>query len=126
LTAAYIDTSCVVAAAFGEPAGARIVARLSRFERVLSSPLLEAELWSALTREGRQVTDAYSAAIEFIVVDRPLSVEIRRVLDAGYVRGADCWHLATALYLAPMPGELTFLTLDDRQRRVAKALGFPT
>jgi hypothetical protein len=41
-------------------------------------------------------------------------------------RGADCWHLATALYLSPDPSALTFLTLDLAQRHVAKALGFQT
>lgn len=126
MSAAYVDTSCIVAAAFGETSAARVVARLSRFDRVLSSPLLEAELWSALVREGREISDAFSSAIEFVVVDRPLSAEIRRVLDAGYLRGADCWHLATALYVAPDPAALNFLTLDDLQRRVAKTLGFKT
>ena len=57
---------------------------------------------------------------------RPLSVEIERVLDAGYVRGAHCFHLASALYLSPQPSATTFLTLDTRQRAVAKALGFKT
>ncbi len=126
MSAAYVDTSCIVAAAFGETSAAKVVARLSRFDRVLSSPLLEAELWSALAREGREISDAFSSAIEFVVVDRPLSAEIRRVLDAGYLRGADCWHLATALYVALDPTELTFLTLDDVQRKVAKTLGFKT
>ncbi|MGH7695896.1 MAG: type II toxin-antitoxin system VapC family toxin [Gemmatimonadaceae bacterium] len=124
MTAAYVDTSCIVAAAFGESSAARVTARLARFDRVLSSPLLEAELWSALVREGREFSDEFSSAIEFVVVDRPLSAEIRRVLDAGYVRGADCWHLATALYLAPNPSQLTFVTLDDNQRKVARTLGF--
>ena len=64
--------------------------------------------------------------LEFVIPTRSLGAEIIRVLDAGYVRGADCWHLATALYLAPDPGELTFVTLDVRQREVAKALGFAT
>ncbi|MGQ0639384.1 MAG: PIN domain-containing protein [Gemmatimonadaceae bacterium] len=126
MTAAYVDTSCIVAAAFGESAATRVVGRLSRFDRVLSSPLLEAELWSALVREGRDITDAYSSAIELVVVERPLSAEVRRVLEAGYVRAADCWHLATALYLAPDPTDLTFLTLDDAQRKLAKTLGFRT
>ena len=126
MTAAYVDTSCIVAAAFGEAAASRVVARLSRFDRVLSSPLLEAELWSALVREGREITDAFFAGIEFVVVDRPLSAEIVRVLEAGYLRGADCWHLATALYLAPDPTELTFVTLDSAQRKIAKTLGFRT
>lgn len=126
MSAAYVDTSCIVAAAFGETSAARVVARLSRFDRVLSSPLLEAELWSALAREGREINNALSSAIEFVVVDRPLSAEIRRVLDAGYLRGAECWHLATALYVAPDPAELTFLTLDEVQRKVAKTLRFKT
>ena len=47
------------------------------------------------------------------------------VLGAGYVCGADCWHLATALYLAgDRPGELSFVTLDHQQRAVAAELGF--
>jgi hypothetical protein len=46
------------------------------------------------------------------------------VLTAGDVRGADCWHLANALLVAPTPGDVAFLTYDVRQRAVAKALGF--
>jgi hypothetical protein len=46
------------------------------------------------------------------------------VLGAGYIRGADCWHLATALYLASEPPTLSFLTLDDRQKSIANTLGF--
>lgn len=48
------------------------------------------------------------------------------MLEQGYVRGADCWHLATALHLAGEPGRVVFLTLDRRQRDVALRLGFPT
>ena len=56
--------------------------------------------------------------------DRPLHTEIAKVLAAGYLRGADCWHLATALYLSVDPSQLAFTTADDRQRTVARALGF--
>jgi hypothetical protein len=52
--------------------------------------------------------------------------EISRVLDAGYVRGADCWHLAAALYLAEDPAHLSFPALNERQGAVAAALGFRT
>lgn len=121
-----MDTSCIVAAAFGEKEAAAIVRTLMRFDRVLSSPLLEAELFSALAREGREITDAWSASIDYVIVNRPLSSELARVLEAGYLRGADCWHLATALYLAPDPSRLTFVTLDAGQRKVAKTLGFAT
>ncbi len=78
----------------------------------------------ALRCEQCEITDAFHADLSLIAPDRALSDEIARVLEAGYVRGADCWHLATALYLSPNPSALTFLTLDLAQRHVAKALGF--
>lgn len=124
MTTAYVDSSCIVATAFGEKDAVPIARRLSRFDRVLSSPLLEAELFSALLREDREITTAWSSAIEYVIVDRPLTDEVSKVLSTGYVRGADCWHLATALYVTPDPSQLTFLTLDATQRKIAKALGF--
>lgn len=123
---AYVDTSCIVAAAFGEPTAAAVVKRLAKYDRVLSSPLLEAELLSALRREGGELNENYVSAIELVTVDRPLRAEVAKVLSVGYVRGADCWHLATALYLAPNPSELSFVTLDLPQKKVARALGFTT
>lgn len=124
MTTAYLDSSCVVAAAFGEPGARPMLTRRRSFALVVSSTLLEAEVFSALRREQRDLTDAFHAEVALIAPDRALSDEIARVLEAGYVRGADCWHLATALYVAPDPSELTFLTLDLAQRKVAKALGF--
>lgn len=124
MSTAYVDSSCVVAAAFGEPGARPMISRRRAFSLVISSTLLEAELFSALRREQCELTDAFHADIALVTPDRALSDEIARVLEAGYVRGADCWHLATALYVAPDPSELTFLTLDLAQRKVAKALGF--
>lgn len=46
-----------------------------------------------------------------------------RVLLAGQTRSADCWHLATALYLAGDPSLIAFLTLNQKQRAVAQQLG---
>jgi predicted nucleic acid-binding protein len=126
MSIAYVDTSCIVATAFGEQGARKIATRLARFDRVVSSPLLDAELYSALRREGRDITNEFSSSIEMVIVDRPLRNEIVRVLDSGYPRGADCWHLATALYIAPDPRTLTFLTLDEMQRKVARTLGFKT
>ncbi|MGI9078358.1 MAG: hypothetical protein ACR2G6_13680 [Gemmatimonadaceae bacterium] len=64
------------------------------------------------------------AGLSWVMPDRPLHAEIAKVLQAGYLHGADCWHLATALYLAQEPGTISFLTLDERQRSVARILGF--
>ena len=62
--------------------------------------------------------------MEWIHPNRPLTLEIDATLTVGYLRGADLWHLAVALFTFPDPTEITFLTLDIRQRAVASALGF--
>ena len=64
------------------------------------------------------------AGIDWILPDRPLTEELTSVLEAGYLRGADLWHLATALYISPQPGALSVATLDVRQASVAALLGF--
>jgi predicted nucleic acid-binding protein len=126
LSAAFVDTSVLIAMAFREPGFDAVAARLKGYDTAYACELLEAELRSACARE-KQVIDVRMLD-ELHVVDqtRSLRAEIVRVLAAGYVRGADCFHLAVALSLAPSPGELTFLTLDKRQREVAATLGFAT
>ena len=123
---AYVDTSCLVAVAFGERGSTALARRLAGFDELVSSNLLEAELRSAFVREARTPDQALLDLLSWIVPDRPLHAEIAAVLEAGYVRGADCWHLATALYLAANAGDITFLTLDERQAMVAQTLGFTT
>lgn len=124
---AYVDTSCIAALALDEPGATSLHRRLAKFEVLAASNLLEAELRATLHRE--RVDDiggarSVFATITWVTPDRPLRGEIATVLDAGCVRGADCWHLATALFFSPTPGDITFFTLDARQRDVAKALGF--
>lgn len=122
---AYVDTSWMVAIAFGEAGAARLAARLRRFDRLLSSNLLEAELRSALLREGvRDQTEGLLSWITWIYPNRPLSAEFSRITAVGYLKGADLWHLAHALFLAPQGKDLAFLTLDGRQKEVAARLGF--
>ncbi len=121
---AYVDTSWLVAIAFAERGGAARSRRLDEFEEIVSSNLLEAELRSAFARERVEMPADFLSTFSWVIPDRPLNAEITRVLGAGYVRGADCWHLATALYLADQPRAISFLTLDDRQKDVAGALGF--
>lgn len=122
---AYVDTSCAVAVALGEPATATVLEWLGGFDELVSSNLLEAELAATLQREGlwpRRVS--MLEQIRWILPRRTLSGEIARVLEAGCAKGADCWHIANALYASPTASELTFATLDDRQRSVAEKVGF--
>lgn len=124
MSAAYVDTSALVAVAFGERGAAALASRLGTFPRLLSSNLLEAEIRAACSRERVVVSERLLANLEWVLPDRPLGLEITAVLAAGYLRGADLWHVAAALYVAPAPGDLTFITRDRRQRTVAAALGF--
>ncbi len=122
---AYVDTSCLVAIAFGEPGAGKLAGRLRRFDRLFSSNLLEAELRSALAREG--VGDEVGSLLSWVTwiyPNRPLTGEFDRILAAGYLRGADLWHLATALFLAPGGKGLAFLTLDVQQKALAAHVGF--
>lgn len=123
---AYIDASGMVAVAFNEPRGPEFERRLSDFDSLLSSNFLEAEVRSAFANpeRGREYIPALLSGVQWIIPDRPLFREIEAALAAGYLRGGDLWHVATALYFFPSPGQVTFLTLDNRQRAVAAALGF--
>lgn len=101
-------------------------ARLQSYERLYAANLLEAELRAALQRERVAWQEGLVTSIGWVLPPRRLTDEIARVLDAGYLRGADLWHVACALYLADALPELEFLTLDAGQRGVAAAAGLNT
>jgi len=123
---AYIDTSCLIAIAFQEPGWEDVARRLESFGPLLASNLLEAELRATFAREACEASpDSLLAAISWIHPQRALTAEYERALSRGTIRGADLAHLACALYLAPEPADLAFLTLDVRQGTLAAALGFP-
>ena len=124
MRAAYVDSSCLVAVAFAEAGSARIVRSLESYDVLLSSNLLEAELRSAVRRENVAADPGdLISAISWVYPDRPLTSEITRVLETGYVRGADLRHLAVALFVDAQT-EIGFLTLDARQREISRQLGF--
>lgn len=80
---------------------------------------------SALARDGNELEPSdLLSRIEWVLPTRPLRPEIADALRAGYLRGADLWHIATALYAARTVLRLAFVTLDRRQGSVAATLGF--
>lgn len=123
MSVAYVDSSILVAIAFQEEGSEQLVDLLNSFERLACSNLGEAELRAACLRERLAYDQEILSDIEWVLPDRTLSEEITKVLTAGYSTGADVWHLASSLIYAPEPGEISFLTLDVRQRSVAVALG---
>jgi predicted nucleic acid-binding protein len=127
MSVAYVDTSCLVAIAFDESAAARTTTRLRGFDRLVSSNLLEAELRSALKREGAEGDPVRLLSwLTWIHPNRSLAGEFERIAALGYLKGADLWHVANALFIDPEAHDLTFITLDRRQEEVAARLGFST
>ncbi len=120
----YVDTSILLAVIFRERQGAAALRRLRAFDVLAAADLLHAELQATFHREKLDQEPTLPVPVSLIIPDRSLQDEIRRVLAAGSLRGADCWHLATALYLAPDPTEITFPTLNTHQAAVAHKLGF--
>jgi hypothetical protein len=115
-----------VALAFGERGARALRVRLESYERLYSANLLEAELRAAFVRERVAWQQELVAAIGWVLPARRLTEEIAHVLEAGYLRGADLWHVSCALHLRDALGELDFLTLDTSQREVAVAAGLST
>jgi predicted nucleic acid-binding protein len=126
LSVAYVDTSVLAAIVFGEPEGPAAAKRLRQSDNVVSSNLLEAELRSIAHREKVELDADLLRPIGWILPERPLTLELKRILRIGYARGSDLWHLACALYLFEAAKTGTFLTLDERQRDLAERLGFRT
>ncbi len=125
---AYVDTSATLAVALEEPAAPSVAERLSAFPRLLSSNLLEAEMRAAYHREGLVFDARIVSNIRWVHPVRSLGREMAKALGAGgYLKGADLWHIATALYINEnVAARMAFITLDDRQRVVAANLGFET
>lgn len=124
MSAAYVDTSAIISVAFVEAGADEIVRRLRGFRDLMSSNLLEAELRSVCAREGKPFPRDLVSGFSWVQPNRPLSAEMRTALRAGYLRGADLWHVACALHVARRPPDVSFITLDERQAEVAAALNF--
>jgi hypothetical protein len=126
---AYVDSSCLVAIVASEPGYLDVRARLSKFDKLFSSTLLEAEIRSVVLRKS--ITGGLGnvwAWLTWVVPKRRLTREINQVLGAGSPRGSDLWHLASAVFMRERIGEqvseLSFLTLDGGQAEIARSLGF--
>jgi hypothetical protein len=122
---AFVDTSCLSRVALKEPGHEHMSELLWRFDVWKASPLLYAELRSVCKRE-RAEGEGYDLLkrIEWVEIPGPLLAEVEEGLEAGYLRGPDLWHVACALYARTEEPELTFLTLDLAQAKVARALKF--
>lgn len=125
---AYVDTSAILSIVFEEPDWEFTAHRLAEFPVLLSSNLLEAEMRSAFEREGLAFDPGSVSSIGWVNPTRPLGREMTEAIaNGGYLKGADLWHIAVALFVdETVPGKLSFITLDANQKTVAGNLGFVT
>lgn len=122
----YVDSSVIVAIMLEERGAKQFIRRLQHTDDIVSALLLEAEVLSVAKRCHIPLGDANSLIeqITLLMPERPLAPELDRLFACGYCRGADAFHLATALSLDPTGAELRFLTADKAQAALAARMGF--
>jgi predicted nucleic acid-binding protein len=129
LSAAYVDSSFLLAILLGELRSRLLQTTLRRFDDWVAGDLLVAEVLAAAVRESLPLAQVMPTieSIDLVLPDRSLEPEMREVLGHGRLRGADLWHLACALYVAGEDrDDLAFLSRDAAQRDLATRLGFAT
>jgi len=128
VTTAYLDSSFLLSIVLGEPRAAELRRILTRYDRLLSSDLIVAECLSTAHREAIDRAAMITALrpIDLVLPSRSLATDMGEALNEGYLRGADLWHVACAMFVAAAErSEVAFLSRDEPQRRVARRLGFP-
>lgn len=93
---------------------------------MVSASLLEAEVLASAKREGVALDKAapFVDMVSLVIPERSLLPEYLSIFEAGYLRGADAYHLAAALYTDPTRKQLGFATADQKQSEIADRLGF--
>lgn len=120
----YVDTSVALAELFAED---RRPPEALWDEPLVSSRLLEYELWSRVNGRGAARThgDAVRGILARVSLVELAPTVLARALDPfpGPVRTLDALHLATAAYLVNQRQPLTIATYDQRMRTCAERMG---
>lgn len=127
---AYLDSSYILGILFREERYNAHQKRIKSLNHAVTSLFSQAEIMSSLKREAIEF-DSFiqmADAIDWLLLGDRLDEELARVFAHGYLRGADAFHLATALWFVGDADtkDCAFLTLDKKQETVAKSLGFST
>ena len=121
----YLDTSVVIAHLLGEDR--RPPDDLWR-EQLVSSRLVEYELWTRLNARG--LGDSHGAAARDVLGRIALLELVPPVLQRALepfptpVRTLDALHLASLSFLAEQGQSVELASYDDRMIEAARALGF--
>lgn len=122
----YLDTSVALAHLLGED---RIPPSALWSESILSSRLLEYEVWTHLhaRKLGATHADAARALLDEVSFVELTPVVLTRALEPFPlpVRTLDALHLASIEFLRTQRQTVTLASYDERMVRVARDLGVP-
>jgi uncharacterized protein with PIN domain len=134
----FAESSAVLAWLLSEPLAERVARVLADAGTVVASDLTVVECDRALHRIARlpradgQPVEAIRARFIATAADwsiEPISAAVvdraRQSFPDDAIRSLDAIHLATALVVRATLGDLDVLSLDERIRSNARALGFP-
>jgi predicted nucleic acid-binding protein len=138
MTIVYAESSAVLRWLLGEPNQDAVIEVLADAEAVTASSLTVLECARALLRArmmqrisaaeeraGLGLLDDAVQAWHLLDVSEDVVTSARRRFPHEPVRSVDALHLASALTLQNALGRVHVLSLDDRVRRNAAALGMP-
>ena len=121
----YLDTSVALAHLLGEN---RHPDDVLWQQRLVSSRLLEYELWVWINARGLARThgDATRDVLRVVALVEMAPLVLARAIEPfpTSVRTLDALHLASMLYLRDQGEDVTVATYDDRLAAGARALGF--
>jgi len=120
----YLDTSVALASLFAED---KRPPNALWQEALVSSRLLEYELWTRVNARGAAQThgDAVRDILSRVSLVELAPTVLARALEPfpAQVRTPDALHLATAHFLASRRQELALATYDERMRVCAERMG---
>lgn len=136
MSVVYAESSAVLAWLLDEPRSAEVIDALSRADHVVTSAITSIECLRALARArsngriapagelaARRALDDAVAAWHVMDVSDDVAIRARAEFPHEPVRTLDALHLATAQVFLDALGALQMLSLDDRVRENAAAMG---
>jgi len=133
----YVESSAVLAWLLGEARGAAVAELLGTADMVVTSVLTQVEVDRALHRYvavgaiDRSTADLLGQRVDELTagwgiepISQPVVDRARRSFPDDAIRSLDAIHLATAEVVRSAIDDLDVLSLDERVRSNAAALGF--
>jgi len=132
----YAESSAVLSWLLGEPVQSRVIAELQAADRIATSAITVIECARGLARarhDGRisgveeraalHLLDEAFGSWHVLEISEDVVGRARSSFPAEPIRSLDAIHVASAWSILDAAGQVTTLSLDERVRENARALG---